>query len=87
MCLIQHLVFVMALMAMVGSKTAPDSPPWAKEPEYFRALEHGFRLDATHHHIHFVDRGELFLFQRNICHYFVTLLTRFRTNHVTDSLF
>ena len=31
--------------------------PWAKEPEYFRAMEHGFRLDATQHHIHFVDRG------------------------------
>ena len=22
-------------------------------------MEHGFRLDATHHHIHFVDRGKI----------------------------
>ena len=37
-----------------------DTSPWAKEPEYFRALEHGFRLDATQHHIHFVDRGKIY---------------------------
>ena len=39
------------------SVTTP-SPPLAEEPEYNLAMEHGFQLDATQHHIHFADRGK-----------------------------
>ena len=53
---------ILSLVILVSATPIPneDPSPWAKEPEYFRALEHGFRLDATQHHIHFVDRGTIY---------------------------
>ena len=58
-----QLIITVILMVVAMGTAKPGSPPsgtspWAKEPEYFRAMEYGFRLDATHHHIHFVDRGK-----------------------------
>ena len=54
------LLFSMVILVSTTPIPTKDPSPWAKEPEYFRALEHGFRLDATQHHIHFVDRGMLY---------------------------
>ena len=49
------VISVQEMVRSVPSSPASVATPWSKEPEYFRAMEHGFRLDATHHHIHFVD--------------------------------
>ena len=57
-----EVILILLMVNLVSSVPSPkvDSSPWAKEPEYFRALEHRFRLDATQHHIHFVDRGKFY---------------------------
>ena len=60
---IAQVVGVLIAVRAVPSSSTPVTTPWAKEPEYFRAMEHGFRQDATHHHIHFADRGKTILFQ------------------------
>ena len=54
-----QVISILEMVRSVPSSPASVSTPWSKEPEYFRAMEHGFRLDATDHHIHFVDRGEI----------------------------
>ena len=38
--------FGLNVKALPGS-SVPATAPWAKEPEYFRALEHGFCLCAA----------------------------------------
>ena len=57
-----EVILILLMVNLVSSVPNPnvDHSPWAKEPEYFQALEHGFRLDATQHHIHFVDRGKIY---------------------------
>ena len=53
------VISVLERVRSLPSSTASVASRWSKEPEYFWAMEHGFRLDATHHHIHFFDRGEI----------------------------
>ena len=62
------IVVILMMVSLMSSVPSPavDTAPWAKVPEYFRAMEHGFRLDATQHHIHFVDRGKIFFLHSKI---------------------
>ena len=63
---ITPMLLISGLVGSVPSPPTSDTSPWAKEPEYFRAMEHGFCLDATQHHLHFFDRDKIkVLFQQN----------------------
>ena len=72
--MLQVLVALVAcggFIAGVLTDSNPSPPfttaPWPKEPDYFRAMEHGFQWDATHYHIHFVDCGKfMFIYKKYI---------------------
>ena len=43
------VISVLIAMRAAPSSSAPVTAPWAKEPDYFRDMEHGFRLYPSSH--------------------------------------
>ena len=78
------LIIVFAMFSAVQSSPA-DAPllPWETNPEYYRALEHDYRLDAIPNHVHFVDPGKIDRLLLTI----TKLLTRFNIMCLTDLYF
>ena len=49
---------VLPLIALFLVHAQDPLLPWETNPEYYRALEKGLKLDLTPHHVHFVDQGK-----------------------------
>ena len=57
---IMHFFLVLfSACVLVGIQS--QGLPWETNPESYRGLKHGFQLDTSPHHVHFVDRGKFII--------------------------